>query len=117
MGRGGSSITFGKIQVVSEGESLDKLYEIFNKVMKEQGYPESKVVSFDNDDDDNDEKEDGFVKDEDGNVMDPDDSIVDDIEDDALDDVGADLEPVDEKKSEALIKKISSAPWMRRKSG
>jgi hypothetical protein len=117
MGRGGSSITFGKIQVVSEGESLDKLYEIFNKVMKEQGYPESKVVSFDNDDDDNDEKEDGFVKDEDGNVMDPDDSIVDDIGDDALDDVGADLEPVDEKKSEALIKKISSAPWMRRKSG
>jgi len=116
MGRGGSGITYGKVQVVAEGESLDKLYEIFNKVIKEHGYPESKVVSFD-DDDDNDEKEDGFVKDEDGNVMDPDDSIVDDIEDDALDDVGADLEPVDEKKSEALIKKISSAPWMRRKSG
>jgi hypothetical protein len=107
MGRGGSGITFGRIQVVSEGESLEKLYEVFNKIMKEHGYPESKVVSFDDIDGKDEGNVDGGLSDEDGVV----------IEDGDEKDDGADVErPEDVKKVEAL-KRVASAPWMRRKGG
>lgn len=43
MPRGGSSLVFGRIQLHSEGESLDRLHQILSEILEKEGYPEQKV--------------------------------------------------------------------------
>jgi hypothetical protein len=51
MGRG-TALTYGKISLVSEGESLDSLTRVLSKILSEHGYPESKSINYDDEDDD-----------------------------------------------------------------
>lgn len=46
----GSAISYGKISLASEGESVEKLVEVLDGLMEKHGYPERKKEEEDDED-------------------------------------------------------------------